>query len=116
MQSLGMVDEEIKKFADASYWLDHFPPLAMQDLKSIGIHVSDSFGKSVTSFGLLVEWLEFIAIVLFRHMSSGIQTWVYQKFVARTDVEQTQSLNALLSSIRSLWACEILILFEIKNF
>lgn len=41
MQSLGMVDEEIKKFADASYWLDHFPPLAMQDLKSIGIHVSD---------------------------------------------------------------------------
>ncbi|XP_065207931.1 leucine--tRNA ligase, cytoplasmic isoform X2 [Planococcus citri] len=39
MQSLGMVDEDIKSFADASYWLDHFPPLAMEDLKSIGIHV-----------------------------------------------------------------------------
>lgn len=35
-----MVDEDIKRFADASYWLDHFPPLAMEDLKSIGIHVS----------------------------------------------------------------------------
>lgn len=40
MQSLGLGDEEIRKFADASHWLDHFPPLAVQDLRSIGIHVS----------------------------------------------------------------------------
>ncbi|XP_066998764.2 leucine--tRNA ligase, cytoplasmic [Anabrus simplex] len=39
MQSLGLTDEEIKKFADASYWLDYFPPLAVKDLQSIGIHV-----------------------------------------------------------------------------
>lgn len=39
MQSLGLSDEEIKKFADASHWLDHFPPLAVKDLRSIGIHV-----------------------------------------------------------------------------
>uniref|UniRef100_A0A8D8W9F9 leucine--tRNA ligase n=1 Tax=Cacopsylla melanoneura TaxID=428564 RepID=A0A8D8W9F9_9HEMI len=39
MQSLGLEDEEIRKFADASHWLDHFPPLAVQDLRSIGIHV-----------------------------------------------------------------------------
>ncbi|RLU26189.1 hypothetical protein DMN91_002355 [Ooceraea biroi] len=39
MQSLGLEDSEIKKFADAAYWLDYFPPLAMQDLKSVGLHV-----------------------------------------------------------------------------
>lgn len=39
MQSLGLKDKEIKNFADAAYWLDYFPPLAVQDLKSIGLHV-----------------------------------------------------------------------------
>ncbi|XP_032668298.1 leucine--tRNA ligase, cytoplasmic isoform X2 [Odontomachus brunneus] len=39
MQSLGLKDEEIKNFTDATYWLDYFPPLAVQDLKSIGLHV-----------------------------------------------------------------------------
>lgn len=39
MHTLGLQDEEIKKFADAAYWLEYFPPLAVQDLKSIGLHV-----------------------------------------------------------------------------
>lgn len=39
MQSLGIQDEEIAKFADANYWLDYFPPLAVEDLKRFGIHV-----------------------------------------------------------------------------
>ncbi|KAK3919230.1 Leucine--tRNA ligase, cytoplasmic [Frankliniella fusca] len=39
MQSLGLDDEEIRKFADASHWLSYFPPLAIQDLRSIGVHV-----------------------------------------------------------------------------
>lgn len=39
MQSLGLHDEEIKKFADPMYWLDYFPPLAIQDLKQLGTHV-----------------------------------------------------------------------------
>ncbi|XP_050477440.1 leucine--tRNA ligase, cytoplasmic isoform X1 [Bombus huntii] len=39
MQTLGLKDEDIKKFADATYWLDYFPPLAVKDLKSIGLHV-----------------------------------------------------------------------------
>ncbi|GLV35682.1 Leucyl-tRNA synthetase [Carabus blaptoides fortunei] len=39
MQSLGLCDEEIAKFADTDYWLDYFPPLAVQDLRQIGIHV-----------------------------------------------------------------------------
>lgn len=44
MQSLGLQDEEIKKFADPSHWIDYFPPLAMQDLKSLGMHVSYKLG------------------------------------------------------------------------
>ncbi|KAI8124989.1 cytoplasmic, Leucine--tRNA ligase [Lucilia cuprina] len=40
MQSLGLQDEEIKKFADAEHWLNYFPPLAVKDLKRIGVTCS----------------------------------------------------------------------------
>lgn len=39
MQSLGLSDDEIKNFAEAEYWLDYFPELAVKDLKRIGLHV-----------------------------------------------------------------------------
>uniref|UniRef100_A0A8C6QYE3 Leucine--tRNA ligase, cytoplasmic n=1 Tax=Nannospalax galili TaxID=1026970 RepID=A0A8C6QYE3_NANGA len=39
MKSLGLSDEEIVKFAEAEHWLDYFPPLAIQDLKKIGLKV-----------------------------------------------------------------------------
>lgn len=39
MQSLGLEDEEIKKFAETDYWLEYFPPLAIQDLKNYGAHI-----------------------------------------------------------------------------
>lgn len=47
MQSLGIPDEEIKLFANESYWLEYFPPRAVDDLKRMGIHVS-TYGKIVT--------------------------------------------------------------------
>lgn len=43
MQTLGLEDEEIQKFANASHWLDYFPPLAVKDLKSIGLHVRNKY-------------------------------------------------------------------------
>ncbi|KAH0629739.1 hypothetical protein JD844_012055 [Phrynosoma platyrhinos] len=39
MKSLGLSDEEIAKFSEAEHWLDYFPPLAIQDLKSMGLKV-----------------------------------------------------------------------------
>ncbi|XP_014255426.1 leucine--tRNA ligase, cytoplasmic [Cimex lectularius] len=39
MKSIGLNDQEIKKFCDAEYWLEYFPPLAKQDLMNIGLHV-----------------------------------------------------------------------------
>ncbi|XP_065176083.1 leucine--tRNA ligase, cytoplasmic-like [Sycon ciliatum] len=39
MRSLGLSDEEIKKFVDAKHWLRYFPPVAKSDLKSMGIKV-----------------------------------------------------------------------------
>lgn len=39
MKSLGLTDEEIFRFKETDYWLEYFPPLAVQDLKSIGLHV-----------------------------------------------------------------------------
>ena len=39
MKLIGLEDEEIKKFSDASHWLEHFPPLAKQDLTKMGLKV-----------------------------------------------------------------------------
>ncbi|XP_055917022.1 leucine--tRNA ligase, cytoplasmic isoform X1 [Eupeodes corollae] len=60
MQSLGLQDEDIKKFADEKYWLEYFPPLAVQDLKRIGVHV-DWRRKFITTdanpfFDSFVRW------------------------------------------------------------
>ncbi|KAM4746906.1 leucine--tRNA ligase, cytoplasmic [Rhinophrynus dorsalis] len=39
MKSLGLSDEEIVDFAEAEHWLDYFPPLAVEDLKGMGLKV-----------------------------------------------------------------------------
>lgn len=39
MQSIGVPADEIKEFANESHWLEYFPPLAVADLKRMGIHV-----------------------------------------------------------------------------
>jgi hypothetical protein len=39
MQSLGLSDDEIKKFADPAHWLIFFPPLATEDLGLLGVKV-----------------------------------------------------------------------------
>uniref|UniRef100_A0A8C1ERI1 Leucine--tRNA ligase, cytoplasmic n=1 Tax=Cyprinus carpio carpio TaxID=630221 RepID=A0A8C1ERI1_CYPCA len=37
MKSLGLRDDEIVKFAEAEHWLEYFPPLAVEDLKKMGL-------------------------------------------------------------------------------
>ena len=37
--AIGIPIEEIHKFADASHWLQHFPPLAIQHLDSLGARI-----------------------------------------------------------------------------
>ncbi|KAJ6015993.1 Leucine--tRNA ligase cytoplasmic [Penicillium herquei] len=39
MLAIGVPLEDIHKFADANHWLDHFPPLAIRDLDSMGARV-----------------------------------------------------------------------------
>uniref|UniRef100_W5MWP8 Leucine--tRNA ligase, cytoplasmic n=1 Tax=Lepisosteus oculatus TaxID=7918 RepID=W5MWP8_LEPOC len=39
MKSLGLQDKDIANFAEADFWLDYFPPLAVQDMKSMGVKV-----------------------------------------------------------------------------
>jgi leucyl-tRNA synthetase len=39
MQSMGIPDSEIPKFADPRHWLDYFPPLALEDGKKLGCHI-----------------------------------------------------------------------------
>uniref|UniRef100_A0A7G3ARE6 leucine--tRNA ligase n=1 Tax=Lutzomyia longipalpis TaxID=7200 RepID=A0A7G3ARE6_LUTLO len=39
MQSLGLSDDEIAKFAESEHWLEYFPPFAIEDLTKLGVHV-----------------------------------------------------------------------------
>ncbi|THC91462.1 hypothetical protein EYZ11_009070 [Aspergillus tanneri] len=39
MLAIGIPLEEIHKFADAAHWLQHFPPLAIRDLDSLGARI-----------------------------------------------------------------------------
>ncbi|XP_054611719.1 leucine--tRNA ligase, cytoplasmic-like [Dunckerocampus dactyliophorus] len=39
MRSLGLDDRDIAKFANAEHWLEYFPPLAVKDLKLMGVKV-----------------------------------------------------------------------------
>uniref|UniRef100_A0A1A8CRV3 Leucine--tRNA ligase, cytoplasmic n=1 Tax=Nothobranchius kadleci TaxID=1051664 RepID=A0A1A8CRV3_NOTKA len=39
MRSLGLNDQEISPFANAEHWLEYFPPLAVKDLKMMGVKV-----------------------------------------------------------------------------
>lgn len=39
MQSLGLSNEEISKFAESEHWLEYFPPFAIKDLTRFGVHV-----------------------------------------------------------------------------
>ncbi|OGM49960.1 leucyl-tRNA synthetase [Aspergillus bombycis] len=39
MLAIGIPLDEIHKFADAGYWLHHFPPLAIRDLDSLGARI-----------------------------------------------------------------------------
>ena len=41
MRSLGLSDQEITKFANADHWLEYFPPLAVKDLKLMGVKVTN---------------------------------------------------------------------------
>lgn len=40
MKSLGLNDQEISSFANAEHWLEYFPPLAVKDLKMMGVKVT----------------------------------------------------------------------------
>jgi len=39
MEGMGVPASEIPKFADASYWLEYFPPFAVEDLQSYGARI-----------------------------------------------------------------------------
>ncbi|KAF4452476.1 leucyl-tRNA synthetase, cytoplasmic [Fusarium austroafricanum] len=39
MQAIGIPTEEIHKFADPQYWLQHFPPLCREDLTNFGCRI-----------------------------------------------------------------------------
>uniref|UniRef100_A0A7S4SR08 leucine--tRNA ligase n=1 Tax=Alexandrium monilatum TaxID=311494 RepID=A0A7S4SR08_9DINO len=39
MVALGIDEQEIPKFTEPEYWLQYFPPLAVQDLKRLGVAV-----------------------------------------------------------------------------
>ena len=68
MLALGIGEEDIPKFTDPKYWLEYFPPLAIQDLKR---------------FGAAVDWRRtFITTDLNPHFDSFVK-WHFQKLKAK---------------------------------
>lgn len=59
MRSLGLNDKEIVRFANAEHWLEYFPPLAIQDLKKMGVKVT-SFVTVIIFSKLTIEVINFI--------------------------------------------------------
>lgn len=57
LKSLGIPDDQLHKFADASYWLQYFPPLAVQDLKKLGLYVRYPNNKCKLEEKKLKRWL-----------------------------------------------------------
>uniref|UniRef100_A0A8C5YG21 leucine--tRNA ligase n=1 Tax=Microcebus murinus TaxID=30608 RepID=A0A8C5YG21_MICMU len=51
MKSLGLSEEEIVKFSEAEHWLDYFPPLAIQDLKRMGLKFLTLRERNKIKFG-----------------------------------------------------------------
>ena len=41
MRSLGIEDEEIRRFADPHYWIEYFPVNVKRDLEMMGLKVSE---------------------------------------------------------------------------
>ncbi|EPY25569.1 leucyl-tRNA synthetase [Strigomonas culicis] len=80
MQSLGIPDEEIPKFADPQYWLDYFPPLAIEDLKSFGCHIDFRRSFMTTDanpfFDRMVAW-QFRKLRAANKLSFGKRYCVY---------------------------------------
>lgn len=51
MRSLGLSDKDIARFASAEHWLEYFPPLAVKDLKQMGVKVT------LINLWAFVSWL-----------------------------------------------------------
>ncbi|EAN31944.1 leucine--tRNA ligase [Theileria parva strain Muguga] len=60
MKQMNISDEDIPKFADPDHWLTYFSPLAIQDMKLLGLSVDwrRSFITTARNpyFNLFVEW------------------------------------------------------------
>lgn len=54
MRSLGLNDQDIAKFANAEHWLEYFPPLAVKDLKQMGVKVTNSNNITTVLFSFFV--------------------------------------------------------------
>lgn len=61
MKSLGLSDEEIIKFSEAEHWLGYFPPLALQDLKRMGLkvlHISYVVDQNISFFNAFLTFID----------------------------------------------------------
>lgn len=57
MRSLGLNDQEIVRFANAEHWLDYFPPLAVKDLKQMGVKVTKYANRTQANVSFLCLYL-----------------------------------------------------------
>lgn len=83
MRSLSLNDKEIARFASAEHWLEYFPPLAVKDLKQMGVKVMLIYMFSwelniiklvgIFGFGFFLINCEPVAICFYLTIIDGLQ-------------------------------------------
>uniref|UniRef100_A0A673HK52 leucine--tRNA ligase n=1 Tax=Sinocyclocheilus rhinocerous TaxID=307959 RepID=A0A673HK52_9TELE len=81
MKCLGLRDDEIVKFAEAEHWLEYFPPLAVEDLKKMGLKVADWRRSFITTdvnpfYDSFVRW-QFITLKERKKIKFGKRYTIY---------------------------------------
>ncbi|CAG5872080.1 unnamed protein product [Menidia menidia] len=81
MRSLGLNDQEIAKFANAEHWLEYFPPLAIKDLKLMGVKVVDWRRSFITTdvnpfYDSFVRW-QFVTLKERKKIKFGKRYTIY---------------------------------------
>ncbi len=60
MESMGLQEGEIAKFAESRHWLEYFPPKALEDCRSYGLHIDYRRSFMTTDvnpyYNSFIEW------------------------------------------------------------
>uniref|UniRef100_A0A8C4E8K3 leucine--tRNA ligase n=1 Tax=Dicentrarchus labrax TaxID=13489 RepID=A0A8C4E8K3_DICLA len=127
MRSLGLNDKEIAGFASAEHWLEYFPPLAVKDLKQMGVKVDWRRSFITTDvnpfYDSFVRW-QFITLKERKKIKFGKRYTIYSPKDGQPCMDHDRqtgedilgcALSAPLTSYKVIYALPMLTIKEDKG-